>query len=143
MARPRGAYTTGILRAARLSPISPCPRPARRMPRSVSLLSLRAGPHCAMCWEKPASDKGLKAVCEQPCLQEFTTRSCVYYYERYTATQMRTNIEIDDELIREALDVSGLKTKRAAVEAGLRAVIRLNKRKKILDLAARFNGKVT
>jgi len=58
-------------------------------------------------------------------------------------TQMRTNIEIEDELIREALRVSGLKTKRAAVEAGLRAVIRLNKRKKILDLAARFNGKVT
>ena len=52
-------------------------------------------------------------------------------------TQMRTNIEIEDELIREALRVSGLKTKRAAVEAGLRALIRLNKRKKILDLAGK------
>jgi Arc/MetJ family transcription regulator len=31
---------------------------------------------------------------------------------------MRTNIEIDDGLIREALWVSELKTKRAAVEAG-------------------------
>ena len=50
---------------------------------------------------------------------------------------MRTNIEIDDELIREALRVSGLKTKRAAVEAGLRALIRLNKRRKILDLAGK------
>jgi Arc/MetJ family transcription regulator len=50
---------------------------------------------------------------------------------------MRTNIEIDDELIREALDVSGLTTKRAAVEAGLRALIRLNRRRKILDLAGK------
>ena len=46
---------------------------------------------------------------------------------------MRTNIEIDEELIREALQVSGLKTKRAAVEAGLRALIRLNRQKKIFD----------
>ena len=52
-------------------------------------------------------------------------------------TQMRTNIEIEDELIREALRVSGLKAKRAAVEAGLRALIRLNKRRKILDLAGK------
>ena len=52
-------------------------------------------------------------------------------------TQMRTNIEIEDELIREALRVSGLKTKRAAVEAGLRALIRLNKRRRILDLAGK------
>jgi Arc/MetJ family transcription regulator len=32
---------------------------------------------------------------------------------------MRTNIEIDEELMQEALRVSGLKTKRGAVEAGL------------------------
>ncbi len=42
---------------------------------------------------------------------------------------MRTNIEIDDALIEEALRVSGLKTKRAAVEAGLKVLIRLNKQK--------------
>jgi Arc/MetJ family transcription regulator len=67
-------------------------------------------------------------------------RDAVYvyiYYKPYTANPMRTNIEIDDELIREALEVSGLKTKRAAVEAGLRALIRLNKRRKILDLAGK------
>ena len=33
---------------------------------------------------------------------------------------MRTNIVIDDELMRRALRASGLKTKRAAVEKGLR-----------------------
>ena len=50
---------------------------------------------------------------------------------------MRTNIEIDEELIQEALRVSGLKTKRAAVEAGLRALIRLNRQKNIVDLAGK------
>jgi Arc/MetJ family transcription regulator len=52
---------------------------------------------------------------------------------------MRTNIDIDDALIREALQLSGLKTKRAAVEAGLKALIRLNRQKKILDLAGKVH----
>jgi Arc/MetJ family transcription regulator len=52
---------------------------------------------------------------------------------------MRTNIEIDDELMMEALRLTGLKTKRAAVEAGLKALIRLNKQKKILDLAGKVH----
>jgi Arc/MetJ family transcription regulator len=50
---------------------------------------------------------------------------------------MRTNIEIDDELLQEALRVSGLRTKRAAVEAGLKALIRLGRQKKIVDLAGK------
>ncbi len=33
---------------------------------------------------------------------------------------MRTNIDIDDRLMREAMRRSGVRTKRAAVEAGLR-----------------------
>jgi Arc/MetJ family transcription regulator len=33
---------------------------------------------------------------------------------------VRTNIEIDDRLMREAMRRSGVRTKRAAVEAGLR-----------------------
>lgn len=36
---------------------------------------------------------------------------------------MRTNIVIDDHLIERAMRVSGLKTKRAAVEAGLKLLI--------------------
>lgn len=38
---------------------------------------------------------------------------------------MRTNIVIDDALMREAMKASGLKTKRAAVEAGLRLLVEL------------------
>ena len=36
---------------------------------------------------------------------------------------MRTNIEIDDDLMREAMRASGDATKRAAVERGLRLLI--------------------
>lgn len=38
---------------------------------------------------------------------------------------MRTNIDIDDRLMAEALQVSGARTKREAVELGLRALIQL------------------
>ena len=44
---------------------------------------------------------------------------------------MRTNIEIDDELIRAAMQVSGLKTKRAAVEEGLRLLIQLKRQAEV------------
>ena len=44
---------------------------------------------------------------------------------------MRTNIEIDDELMTEVLRLTGLKTKRAAVELGLKALIRLEKQSKL------------
>jgi Arc/MetJ family transcription regulator len=50
---------------------------------------------------------------------------------------MRTNIEIDDELMTEALRLTGLKTKRAVVEAGLRILIRLKKQEDILHLAGK------
>jgi Arc/MetJ family transcription regulator len=36
---------------------------------------------------------------------------------------MRTNIDIDDRLMRQAIKSSGSRTKRAAVEAGLRLLI--------------------
>ena len=36
---------------------------------------------------------------------------------------MRTNIDIDDRLMEEAMKSSGSRTKRAAVEAGLRLLI--------------------
>jgi Arc/MetJ family transcription regulator len=36
---------------------------------------------------------------------------------------MRTNIEIDDRLMRDAMRVSGGKTKRAVVEAALRLLV--------------------
>jgi Arc/MetJ family transcription regulator len=38
---------------------------------------------------------------------------------------MRTNIEIDDQLMRQAMRSSGAKTKRATVEAGLRLLVQV------------------
>jgi Arc/MetJ family transcription regulator len=40
---------------------------------------------------------------------------------------MRTNIEIDDELMKQAMAATGAKTKREAVLAGLNTVIRLKR----------------
>ena len=37
---------------------------------------------------------------------------------------MRTNIEIDDALMAEAMEVTGARTKREAVERALRQVVR-------------------
>ena len=37
---------------------------------------------------------------------------------------MRTNIDIDDALMAEALEASGCRTKKAAVEEGLRLLVR-------------------
>lgn len=51
---------------------------------------------------------------------------------------MRTNIVIDDTLMDDALKLTGLKTKREAVELGLRTLIRLKQQEEI----RRFRGKL-
>jgi Arc/MetJ family transcription regulator len=51
---------------------------------------------------------------------------------------MRTNIEIDDKLMQDTLRMTGLKTKREAVELGLRTLLRLRKQMEI----RRFRGKL-
>ena len=54
---------------------------------------------------------------------------------------MRTNIVIDDQLMRETLRTTGLKTKREAVEQGLRALLRLSKQAKIRELRGSIDWK--
>ena len=51
---------------------------------------------------------------------------------------MRTNIVIDDELMDDALKLTGVKTKREAVELGLKTLINLKKQEKIRQ----FRGKL-
>jgi Arc/MetJ family transcription regulator len=46
---------------------------------------------------------------------------------------MRTNIEIDDDLLAAAMAATGLPTKRATVEEGLRLVVRLRGQVEALD----------
>jgi Arc/MetJ family transcription regulator len=52
---------------------------------------------------------------------------------------MRTNIVIDDKLMEDTLRATGLKTKREAVELGLRTLLRLRKQEAI----RRFRGKLS
>ena len=47
---------------------------------------------------------------------------------------MRTNIDIDDGLMEEAMKSSGSRTKRAAVEAGLRLLIQTRSQASIRKL---------
>lgn len=46
---------------------------------------------------------------------------------------MRTNIEIDDTLLSHAMAASGLSTKRATVEEGLRLLVRVRRQAKALS----------
>jgi Arc/MetJ family transcription regulator len=47
-------------------------------------------------------------------------------------TAVRTNIDIDDELLSHAMKATGLATKRATVEEGLRLLVRLRKQTQAL-----------
>lgn len=51
---------------------------------------------------------------------------------------MRTNIEIDEQLMEEAMKALGLTTKKATVEEGLRLIVRLKKQERIKE----FRGKM-
>ena len=51
---------------------------------------------------------------------------------------MRTNIVINDDLMKRVLKLTGLRTKRAAVEMGLKALLKLKKQEGIRD----FRGKL-
>jgi len=51
---------------------------------------------------------------------------------------MRTNIVIDDKLMKQTLKLTGLRTKREAVELGLRTLVRLRQQEQI----KRFRGKL-
>lgn len=51
---------------------------------------------------------------------------------------MRTNIEIDDKLMSDVLKATGLKTKKDAVELGLKTLIRLKKQEEIRSLRGKL-----
>lgn len=57
---------------------------------------------------------------------------------KFAHTIVRTNIVIDDKLMKEALRLTGAKTKREAVELGLRTLVYLAKQAQ----ARRLRGKL-
>jgi Arc/MetJ family transcription regulator len=52
---------------------------------------------------------------------------------------MRTNIVIDDDLMIDVLQVTGLKTKKEVVELGLKTLLKLKRQ----DEIKQFKGKLT
>lgn len=51
---------------------------------------------------------------------------------------MRTNIVIDDTLMQAAMQLTGLKTKREAVEEGLKTLLRLARQEEIRKFRGRL-----
>jgi Arc/MetJ family transcription regulator len=51
---------------------------------------------------------------------------------------MRTNIEIDDKLMKEALRCTGARTKREVVEQGLRTLVRLGRQVEVRKLRGKL-----
>jgi Arc/MetJ family transcription regulator len=48
----------------------------------------------------------------------------MYEAQSYTRTAMRTNIDLDDTLVSEAMKITGATTKKAVVEEALRRLVR-------------------
>jgi Arc/MetJ family transcription regulator len=51
---------------------------------------------------------------------------------------MRTNIVIDDDLMKEAMSLTKLKTKKAVVESGLKLLILIKKQEKVKGVRGRL-----
>ena len=52
---------------------------------------------------------------------------------------MRTNIVIDDNLMQDALKITGLKTKKQAVELGLKLLLKKSKQQAIRKLRGKLD----
>ena len=51
---------------------------------------------------------------------------------------MRTNIVLDDELVREAFSLTGVRTKRELVRLALEELIRRHRKRDLTELAGRI-----
>lgn len=52
---------------------------------------------------------------------------------------MRTNVIIDDELMEQALKSGGYRTKKSAIEDGLRLLVHMNSQKKLRTLRGKIH----
>jgi Arc/MetJ family transcription regulator len=61
-------------------------------------------------------------------------------YSQYTSRRriMRTNVVIDDQLMERALHFSGCRTKRAAIESGLRLLVQHHTQMKLRTLKGKI-----
>jgi Arc/MetJ family transcription regulator len=65
---------------------------------------------------------------------------CTIYmsYTHSVEVCVRTNIEIDDHLMKRALKATGLSTKREVVEEGLRLLIKLRGQGKLREMFGKY-----
>lgn len=61
--------------------------------------------------------------------------SIEYTLEVYS---MRTNVVLDDELVAEAMALSGERTKRAVIELALRELVQRRRRRSLFDLSGKI-----
>ncbi len=59
-------------------------------------------------------------------------------YDDFVEESMRTNIVLDEELVRTAQALTGIRTKKHLVDEALRVLIRVRQRKSLLDLAGKI-----
>ncbi len=60
------------------------------------------------------------------------------YENTHRGVSMRTNVVLDDRLVAEAFRLSEAKTKRQLVDEALRELIRVRRRKSLLDLKGKI-----
>jgi Arc/MetJ family transcription regulator len=51
---------------------------------------------------------------------------------------MRTNVVLDGELVREAFRLTGARTKRELIDMALRELVRVRRKKDLMELAGRI-----
>lgn len=61
----------------------------------------------------------------------------VYNYTQ-TTKPMRTNIEIDDQLMEEAFSLTNIRTKKELIHLALQAFIKAKKKKDLLELSGKI-----
>lgn len=62
-------------------------------------------------------------------------------HTHFMSSKMRTNIVIDDDLMRLALKTTGLKTKKEVVEEGLKALIKIRNQAALKSLRGKLEWK--
>jgi Arc/MetJ family transcription regulator len=72
-------------------------------------------------------------------LSTLAIRAAHVYNYQLGYTSMRTNIVIDDKLMRDTLRATGLKTKREAVDQALRTLLRLRRQAEIRRLRGKLD----
>ena len=63
---------------------------------------------------------------------------CIILQDIHIGGVMRTNVVIDDDLMKNAMNASGLKTKKDAIEAGLKLLTKF----KLQEKTRKYRGKL-